>query len=586
MQCLRQPTDTRGFTLVEIVVVIALVALVFGGLFASVNSLILVINNSKSKAAATALMTERLEYIRSLSYNSVGTIGAPPYGPLPQQRQVVLNGETYYERVIIDYVDDPADGSGGSDENTITSDYKRVEIVYEWDNNGATSSISNVSTVVPEGIETDAGGGSLRVNVFNANAEVVEDARVTVINTVLSTTTNTFRDTNADGQILISGLPGGGNYEIYVTKTGYSSDQTYAASSTNPNPITPLVAIATSSVSTMNFQIDELSDFTIQVNGAASFSEFSDSFTTAADVFEQASTTLTAGAIVLTDVSGSYETPGTVLSTTTTPSSIDRWYAAQFSATTSASTSVAVSVYYDDAGALRLVPDSDLPGNSVGFTSGPIDLESLSAITYPTLALGATLTTVDASYTPELGDWRLRYVTSQPAVSGVTVQMTGSKTIGTDAGGQPVYKFDTSYVTDGSGEINLTDIEYDLYTFELASGASDILEVCPRSPYFITPNTDEEIRYSIANLSGSFLQVYVQDPLGEAVPGAMVRLQNSGYDEIEETSLCGQVFFNGSGLYNDSDYTMTVSASGFGTEVVASTSVSNTASTTVTINPL
>lgn len=177
-------------------------------------------------------------------------------------------------------------------------------------------------------------------------------------------------------------------------------------------------------------------------------------------------------------------------------------------------------------------------------------------------------------------------MTSQPAVSGVTVQITGSKTIGTDAGGQPVYKFNTSYVTDGSGEINLTDIEYDLYTFELASGASDILEVCPRSPYFITPNTDEEIRYSIANLSGSFLQVYVQDPLGEAVPGAMVRLQNSGYDEIEETSLCGQVFFNGSGLYNDSDYTMTVSASGFGTEVVASTSVSNTASTTVTINPL
>ncbi len=149
--------NNRGFSFVELLISVAIMVLVFGGLFAGIQAMIQVIGNSKASTGALALATERMEYIRSLSYDSVGTIAGIPNGAIPQNATRTLNGVTYNERVLIEYVDAPEDGIGGADANGILADYKRVKIEYSWDDRGTTKYRSLVSNIVPRGVETTSG---------------------------------------------------------------------------------------------------------------------------------------------------------------------------------------------------------------------------------------------------------------------------------------------------------------------------------------------------------------------------------------------------------------------------------------------
>ena len=94
-------------TLVEVILASALLLLVFGGIMSAFQTITTLIGSSKAQAGAVALANERMEYIRSLSYDSVGTVSGIPNGPIPQTRTKSLNGITYTERVLIGYIDDP-----------------------------------------------------------------------------------------------------------------------------------------------------------------------------------------------------------------------------------------------------------------------------------------------------------------------------------------------------------------------------------------------------------------------------------------------------------------------------------------------
>jgi len=577
---------TAGFSFVELLITSAIVALVFGGLFAAVQAMVILINDSKAKAGATALVTERMEYIRSLEYNAVGTIGAPPFGAIPQNRIVTLNNINYSERVVIRYEDDPADGTGfgpSGDGNGIINDYKKIKIEYSWPSRNGTSSISLSTTVVPQGIETSAGGGSIRVYINDAAVNPVPNAQVTITNTTLATTTNTTQTAGTNGEFVLSGLPAGGGYSISVTRPGYSIDGTSIATGMLSSPNQPIVSVAESAVTTQFFQIDAVSDVTITTVGVPLFGTFADTFTSAVSVATTTQTVVGGGEVVLQDVAGVYMAAGTLMATTSSPSPLVRWYAARFDATVSASTSVALQLYHDDGGGLVLVPDSDLPGNSTGFMASPINLTGLDAGVYDDLALAAVLTTSDSAVTPTLFDWELQHVESQPNVSGVPITVQGAKSLGTDASSAPVLKFDNTFTTDGSGELTLTDIEYDVYTVTVDDPALDVLEACPSNPLLVAPGTSAAMQLTLANISGSFLRVTVTDPANVAIDGADVRLENAGYDTTQTTNLCGQTYFSGGGLYDASGYIVTVTKPGFSPTVV-NTGVTSTSSVTIQIS--
>lgn len=61
----------------------------------------------------------------------------------------------------------------------------------------------------------------------------------------------------------------------------------------------------------------------------------------------------------------------------------------------------------DEAG--ELIPDSVLPGNQAGFSSGPFVVAGLDGKTYPALRLRADFSTTDPTRTPKLLDWTLTF---------------------------------------------------------------------------------------------------------------------------------------------------------------------------------
>lgn len=572
-------THARGFTLVELLVTAAVTALVFGGITMSVQFAVKLIANAKAKTGAVSLATERLEYIRSLAYDDIGTVAGIPAGPIPQNATATLNGITYVERVLIQFIDAPEDGEGGADGNGILADYKRIKVEYSWLGHNGTTSIALLSDVAPPGIETTAGGGTLRVNVFDAGIGPVQGAGVRVRNTTTTSTIDTTQYTNAQGIALFAGAPAAADYQITVTKNNYSTDGTYAASSTNPDPVTPPVAVVEGAVSTMNFQIDQLSTLTVRTVEPATTGNFIDSFDDASLIDVANNITLVSGDAVLVGGPGAYVSAGTVFSTSTTPTGIDRWDVATWDAVVPGSGTVLVRVYAVSGGSYTLVPDTDLPGNAAGFTGGSAILTGIDVGTYPTLALGAAFTTTNATETPQLHSWSFAYTTDEPPIGAVPFILESTKIIGNT----PVYKYSETHQTDGSGAVTIGDLEWDSYKVTLTGGGYDIAQACAALPFVLEPNTTDTLTLTLVPNTTRTLRVRVVNTSGNPIASADVELSRSGFSETGETSACGQRFFNTS-LADETDYTVAVSASGYDSATVTNVAIHGDETLTVTLN--
>lgn len=570
--------DQDGLTFVGVIISAAIMLLIFGGLFSAFIAMIDVVSRQKAEAGAMALAKERLEYIRSLPYNDVGTLGGIVPGNLPQNSTTTLNSIVYNERILVLYIDDEADGTALGTGDAIPSDYKVVKVEYSWDHKGSTTNLALISNIVPPGQETTVGGGTLVVNVFDALIQPIDNAEVHIVNDTTTSTIDTTVYTNPDGRAVFPGAPAAANYQISATKAGFSTSQTYSATGTNSNPSPPHVAVVESGVSSISFSIDELSDLRIVTRINPVTASNTDTFADTSLVHTLSSTTVNGGALQLTGGPSTYAALGTGYATKTEPTSLNRWLSFDSTMNTPGGTSAIVQLFWvSSGGTYTLVTDVDVPGNSAGFTGGIVDISSLDPGTYPRLALGATLQTASSTLTPEILDWGITYETSATPVGGVTVDMHGNKTIGSTVTADPIYKMDISTTTDGTGVVDVTDVEWDVYNISIdgSSEGYDIAEACGDVPYALNPGVDEEVILTLEPHVTHSLRVMVEDVSGNPVPGADVRMQRSGFDETVTTSVCGQAFFN-VGLGAFSDYLIEVSANGFTTENLTDVPVNGT----------
>lgn len=567
-------------TLVELLMAVGLLMLVFGGLFSSFQIITTLIGSSKAQSGALALANEKIEYIRSLPYDDVGTLNGIPHGPIPQTSTTTLNGVLYSERVLIEYIDAPADGEGAGDTNGILADYKLVKVEYTWTERGNTKTISLISNIVPRGIETTAGGGTLVVNVFDANVLPVAGAEVHVYNNSGTTTIDTIRYTNANGIAMFAGAPARANYEITVTDVGYSTDQTYSASSSNPNPLTPHVAVLESEVSTMNFQIDVLSDLTVETVGTPTLGTFEDLFNSTTTISTSTNITVASGNARLSGAPGTYSALGILFSSPVTPATLTSWDTVLYQANAPSNTSILVRVY-DVTGTTTpsLISDTVLPGNSAGFLPGHFSLKNLDTSVYQSLVLGATLVTSDSLVTPELSLWTVAYTLSQSYIASIPFSLTSSKTIGTTLAALPVYKYQQSFATDGTGDIKIADLEFDVYDVDILDASYDIKEACKTVPYSLSPGVDETLTLILFPASARSLRVHVTDASGAEIPNAEIELSRSGFSDTQTASSCGQAFF--SSLSSAPDYVVDVQAYGYGDQSVTDVTVDGTESITI-----
>ena len=473
----------RGMSLIDVLVGSALILIVFLALLGLLRTSLLISSSAKAKAGATAVASTQMEYIRSLTYTSVGTVGGIPAGPIVQYATTTLNGVPYGVRTLVQYVDDTKDGSGSGDTNGITTDYKRVRVTTTYMFRGEEREVAIVSNVAPPSLETITNGGTLRVSVVNAEGLPVSGASVRIQNSSLTPSIDVTTFSDLTGAVALPGAPTSTAYRITATKDGFSTAMTYARDATNQNPTPGYLTVAKNQTTTGTFAIDTLASLTFRTFSPIRTASTTDTFVNATNVFEQSGTQVAGGALTLAGASGSYALSGSARSTTTAPLYLRSWTSVSATQSIPAGTTATVSV---TNGAGTLLPDSVLPGNSSGFTTFPVSLAGVSTTTYPNLALKANLTSVSTTTTSQILDWKLTFEEGPIPLPNVSFTLTGAKRQGTTGAGAPIYKTILATTTGATGAVILP-LEWDVYTLTLPGRT--IVSSSSTPPYTLSPGS-------------------------------------------------------------------------------------------------
>lgn len=255
-----------GFTLIESVIALGIFAIFVVGIYGSIQTSFSLVYHSRVRIIGTALLNEQIEIIRNVPFDSVGIINGSPSGIFDYVTTTVRNGMTFEITHTIRNIDDPFDGTiGGVPADTAPADYKFVQIEARCTSCGQEESLAMYTYVAPKYLEGNLNHGALFVQVIDAYGNPISDATVHVVATSTNPTYDFFDTTDVDGYLRIYDLATGtAKYVIEASKTGYTTDTTYATNAENPNPTTPHVTIIAQAVSNLTLTIDRTSSLAIE----------------------------------------------------------------------------------------------------------------------------------------------------------------------------------------------------------------------------------------------------------------------------------------------------------------------------------
>ncbi len=582
---LRSTNSSRGATLLDAIVGTALMLVVFVGIVGAFRLTIMVVSNNKARAGAIALANERLEFIRSLPYDSVGTSGGIPAGEIAQSETVTLNDVAYTRRTFIAYEDDPADGLGGTDTNAIVTDFKAAKVTVSWTVRDGEHTITLVTRVSPPGIETLVPGGTLAINVTDATLAPVSSAQIRIVNLGVTPAIDMTTLTDTMGLASVLGVPPGSGYEIIVTKSGYSTARTYSSNATNTNPIPAHLGVALNQTTAATFAIDVLSTKIIETYTPVTQGTTTESFVNADAIASSTDVVIDNGAAQIIQLADGFPASGMFISDAIATTSLAAWDTFYFEDTTPSGTSIVYRMYTADGTAP--LSDAQLPGNSSGFSSSPIDLRSVSTSTHPGVRVHATLTTSDASTTPTIESYALSFFSGPRPRADVAFSLTGAKTIGTTVGGTQVYKYQNSTLNTGaSGSLTLPNMEWDTYTVALTGNEYVVSSACDPQPDVLAPNSTDTTRLYLSPATTNSLLVDVQSATG-TIANASVRLTRGAYDVSVSTDGCGNAFFSNLSVGTPgggNPYTIEVTSPGFQNYTSSEVSVSGVTRLSILLN--
>ena len=258
----------QGFTLIEAIVGMAIFLIVTGSLFGITQLIFESIGQTRVRHTARLLANEKIEEARNLSYEDLGTVGGIPAGPIEPIEQVSLGGIMFEVTTTIAYIDDPFDGEAPAD--LVSTDYKRVRVKLEWAGAFASGKrpVVLVTDVAPKGIETNDGGGTLSLLVFNSEGNPLNGAGIHIVNSTVNPQVDLTITSDSFGRVILPGAPSAiESYEITVTKAGYSSDRTYSTQEVT-NPSKSHITVLEGQVSEASFAIDKVSSLTVNTFGS------------------------------------------------------------------------------------------------------------------------------------------------------------------------------------------------------------------------------------------------------------------------------------------------------------------------------
>jgi len=532
----------QGFSLIEVLIVSSIMTLIFTGLLLGYKYSLDMILISRARLTALSLATERMEYIRSLSYNAVGTELGIPNGNIPQVRNFTYNGIDFEERVLVEYVDDPADGEGGDDNNGITTDYKRAKVTYSWELAGNPHSIFLVTNIVPRSMESNVGGGTVRIRVYDEDANPLPGAQVRLFNNHSTSTIDVTRITNVNGEAIFGGAPANTNYEVEVTRTGYSTDGTYRADSIVAAPDNPPLTVVEANITAASYYIDRLATLDIQAYTSLVEGVATEDFADASVLLTNNSMEVTGGSLRLAETTpGNYAASGNAFLPMAAPSPLHAWHSLELDINHETGTALRYRLYSSTSTA-DIIPDSLIVGNGSGLTDNFVSLSNLNATSFPQLYLGIEAETANVANTPTLDSVMVNYYESAVTAGAANINITGGKSLGQTSSGTSVPKNNFSVTTDSSGSYHFSGIEYDTYNV-YAAGRS-IASACFNNPVTVRAGDTHDLSLVLRPSVANGLRVVVDSVDGRA-RGALVQVSGPGYNQTAATDFCGQAFFTG-----------------------------------------
>jgi len=550
----------RGFTLIDVLIGVVLTLIIFFGIFGAFQLGLKVIDQSKNRIIATAITNQQIEMIRNLSYGVIGIKGGFPDGTLEAVATTISNNIEYTIETRVDYVVDDADGLAAP-EDGCPNDYKRAEVKVSWSGRFG-GEVVFVTDVAPKNLAQECAdeGGILSVLVFDAYGIMVEFPLIEVKNPETDETLKTA--TPDDGQHYFSLATS--TYKVVISKTGFSTERTYGTDEIT-TPEKPHTIILDGQLTEISFSIDEVSIFSVDTLSPWGTDDFSDSFDDTSKISESSDVIISGGEISLASSSGSYLPSGYLISATTSPGDLMSWNEFSWTDSEPLNTNLSYQIYYASGTDWYLIPDSDLLGNSGGFDDSPVDLSNLSTTTYSQLKLRTNFSTSDLNISPILKDWQLSWITSgTTSIQNVTFLLQGEKVIGTDAGDDPVYKYSVTSTSDSSGHINISNLEWDSYTFSVDPADGLDLKNTDPSPQpidLLPDNVTQPVTLYLEAENSLLLTVKNIDTL-EPVFAATTTLYNVGlsYDTTQYTNNKGQAYF---APLEVADYDLEIEAPGY-----------------------
>ena len=261
--------NNLGFTLIESVIAIAVFAVLSSIIYFTYFNIVNLSTQLRLRSLAIYLINNQIEIIRNIPYENVGIQGGFPVGKLLAEQTLTTANINFLLKTTIRNIDDPFDGTlGGTPNDTAPADYKLVELEISSPSFSSFAPLKFTTSVAPKNLETATNNGALFINVFDAFAQPIKNANVSVVNNKVSPTIRINDVTNNSGVLQLVDIPTSTNgYAVKISKSGYSSDQTYLLGDPdNPNPVKPDATVASQQVTDISFAIDKISTINLKTS--------------------------------------------------------------------------------------------------------------------------------------------------------------------------------------------------------------------------------------------------------------------------------------------------------------------------------
>lgn len=254
---------SEGFTLIEVLVATAIFLIVSVSIYAGFVSILKTMKIIRIKGIMTNIANEQFEIVRNLPYANVGTVSGIPSGVIPQSQTIERDGKSFTIETVVRNIDEPFDGTiNGTPNDLSPADMKLIETTILCSGCEVNSApISFTTKVAPKNLETASTNGAIVVKVFDSSGTPIPDADVNIINNTITPNVNLNDKTDINGMLtIVDAPPSVDEYQIIVTKDGYSTDRTYkVGESANPNPIKTHLSVIIHQISQISFMIDKTS---------------------------------------------------------------------------------------------------------------------------------------------------------------------------------------------------------------------------------------------------------------------------------------------------------------------------------------